>query len=367
MINEERLVIQNDALQKLEEVDYNGAVIMPTGTGKSFILIEALKRIYKEGYSVLYCADNRKLRDEDFPAELTKWDAEEYLPLINRLCYQSAYKLTDQYYDILLMDEGDYALSDEYIKLLKNNKFRHIIFVSATLEEEKRNLIENYLPIVYEKIMADLDGKGIVNKAKLYAVNYLLSPEENRKYLAFNDQFKKHLHDGKRNQFAINLIKQGRKNFLGKLVSSQKICHKLMKKIYLETDSNKILVFCLLSQQADDICKYSYHSKNAKDNTNLQLFNDGDIRILSVVGKIDRGINLNDVNNIVFEAPFQSKTKLTQKSGRGRRLHVDDTLSIYFLIPYYRTRFGELKPTVVEKWVQHSTKDLGEEIQNFQL
>jgi superfamily II DNA or RNA helicase len=367
MVNEERLIIQNSALDKLEEVNYNGGVIMPTGTGKSYILIEALKRIYKHGDSILYCADNRKLRDEDFPNELTKWGGELYLPIMERYCYQSAYKFEGKHYNILLMDEGDYALTDEYIKLLKNNTFDHIIFVSATLSQDKRALIEEFVPLVYERKMSDLEGKDIVNTAKLYFVNYMLNSTENKQYLQYNEVFKRELNKDKPNRFTIQMAQQGRKRFLGGLVTSQKICHKLMKKLYTDSEKNKVLIFCLLSQQADDICKYSYHSKNAKDNNFLRMFDEGEIRILSVVGKIDRGVNLTGVNNIIFEAPAESETKLVQKSGRGRRLEVDDTLSIYFLVPFYKDRKGRIQPTVVQKWVYNSTKQLGLPIETIKL
>jgi superfamily II DNA or RNA helicase len=79
MINEERRKIQMEALDALEANNYNGAIILPTGTGKSYVLIEALKRLYKQGMSVLYTCDSQRLRDSDFDKELEKWDASEYL------------------------------------------------------------------------------------------------------------------------------------------------------------------------------------------------------------------------------------------------------------------------------------------------
>lgn len=106
MINKEREKIQLEALTALKDSNFNGAIIMPTGSGKSWILVQCLKELYNKGSSTfLYCCDNRKLRDEDFPKELEKWGVDSYLDIMDRLCYQSAYKLKNQKYDVLLLDK----------------------------------------------------------------------------------------------------------------------------------------------------------------------------------------------------------------------------------------------------------------------
>jgi superfamily II DNA or RNA helicase len=130
----------------------------------------------------------------------------------------------------------------------------------------------------------------------------------------------------------------------------------LLKDLYKNAE-NRILIFCGRSEQADKITKYSYHSKN-EGLDNLAKFNSGEIRVCAVIGKVDRGLNMNRVNVIVFEAPFESRSKFVQKSGRGRRLKVDEILDLYFLIPYYKTHKGDVRPTIVQQWVLNSTKDI---------
>ena len=49
---------------------------------------------------------------------------------------------------------------------------------------------------------------------------------------------------------------------------------------------------------------------------------------------------------------------MIQRSGRGRRLGIDEILKCFFLVPYYKTRRGEIKPTVVKRWVDESTAEL---------
>lgn len=366
-MNEERLKIQKEAFQALKEVDFNGGIILPTGAGKTLVLIKSLQDLDAD-YKVLYCCDNRKLRDEDFLKELYHWGGGYMDENITRMCYQAAYKLKDQYYDVLLMDEGDYAMTPEYSKLLKNNKFKHIIFASATLEEEKRKMLEEYIPIVYEKQVKEIEDGNVINKANLYFVNYILSKAENHKYLSYNEVFKRILGvnfgaAAPYDRAKLDAVTRNRKMFLGGLDSSKEACQKLMAQLYKDK-SNKILIFCTLSEQADRVCKYSYHTKNQKDNPFLSMFDTGKLRILSVVGKIDRGVNLDGVNCVIFEAPGESKTKMTQKSGRARRLDIDSVSSFYFLVPFYRDRRGQVKPTIVQKWVMNATKDFH---QNFKV
>lgn len=363
-MNEERQKIQKQALEALKENNYNGGIILPTGVGKSWILIQALLAL-KKVKSILYCCDNKKLRDEDFPNELKKWGAEKYLDYMDKLCYQSAYKLKGKKYDIVLLDEGDYMLTPKYIRLLINNTFKHIIFVSATLEDLKRGLLEEYIPIVFEKKMNEIEGTGIVNEAKGYFVNYILSPEENRKYLAYNEAFSRNLNVPHPKKGVIESIQRNRKMFLGNLDSSLHQARQLANHLYKKHPHNKIIIFCNFAEQADRVCKFSFHSKNEKDNLNLADFDEGKIRVLSVVGKIDRGINLKEVNHAIFESAGESKTKMTQKSGRLRRLEIDEHCELYFLIPFYKDRRGNVKPTIIQKWVIQSTSDLGIKFRDF--
>lgn len=363
-LNKRKLEIQDEAFTALKKSDFNAGVILPTGVGKSLVIIKSLNYL-SEAESILYCCDNTKLRDEDFPNELRKWDADHLLNKMERLCYQSAYKLKDTNYDVLVCDEGDYMLSPKYIDLLKNNTFKHIIFVSATLEESKRSLIEKYVPIVYELKMAEIEGTGIVNRAKFFYIPYQLSKQENKQYLYFNNRFKTLLNVEKPNNFLLNMLKTQRKHFLGGLKSSEEVCKKLLKKIEGNPD-NKTLIFCTLGNQADKVCLHSHHQGNSHPEY-LEMLDSGIIKSLAVVGKIDRGINLVGINCTIFEAPFNSGTKSIQKTGRSRRLDVDDYSYIFYLIPYYVTERGEVKPTIVLQWMHDSCKELNTIFKKYNL
>jgi superfamily II DNA or RNA helicase len=362
MINEEKRKIQEEAIQALRDNNFNGIVILPTGAGKTFVLIEALRELYQEGMSVLYTCDSQRLRDSDFNKELVKWGAEEYVDKIEKQCYATAYKYEGKHYNILLADEGDYGLTPEYSKTFFNNTFDYIIFVSATLEKNKRSLARKIAPIVYERKIKEIEDKSVINKSQFWFVPFRLNEKENKKYEQFNERFHTLLQqpdDAKRKE-KLKFLTLQRSHFLAGLESSLYICRRLMKEIYEKDDKSKILIFSNLTEQADKLCKYSYHAKNVEEG-NLDKFNEGDVQALAVCGKVDRGINLNGVNNIIMEYTTRSETKAIQKLGRGKRLGVDDILNVYFLVPYFVKSWAKNMPmpTIVLSKIHEACKDLG--------
>jgi superfamily II DNA or RNA helicase len=361
VINEERRVLQLEAIQALRANNFKGIVILPTGTGKSFVLIEALKELYKPGMHVLYTCDSTKLRDEGFNEEMAKWGAKDLLPLVERRCYAGAYKIEGRHFNILLADEGDYALTPEYSKIFFNNTFDYIIFVSATLDNKKKALAKKIAPIVYQKNVKEIDEKKIVNKSQFIIVPYLMNDAENKQYISYNRAMSNLLQQNRTPQIQKNLdfLTIQRSHFLSGLQSSAGICRRLMKELYEQDKNRKMLIFCGLNAQADKICKYSYHSQNEQLD-NLKRFNDGEINALSVCGKVNRGINLNGVNTIILENCRRSETLMVQRIGRGKRLKIDDILYVYMLLPYYK-RFGNNTPipTIVNDWIKHAGRNVG--------
>jgi superfamily II DNA or RNA helicase len=361
IINEERRKLQEEAITAVLKSNGKAIVILPTGTGKTFVLIECFKRLYKPGMKVLYTCDSQNLRDKGFDDELNKWGASEYSDIIEKKCYAAAYKMQEEYYDILLADEGDYALTPEYSKLFFRNKFRYIIFVSATLEAKKRKLAKEIAPIVYYKQVKEIEEAGVVNKCQIHLVPYRLNKAENARYIRYNKAFTSLLRDEQTPAVkkSLEFLKTQRLHFIAGLESSAYICRRLMKELYDQDKNIRMLVFCGLKSQADKVCKYSYHGDNEEDD-NLERFNKGEINVLSVVGKVNRGVNLTSVNAIICENMTSSETLMIQRTGRGRRLKVGEMLNVYILVPYFEKDFAKIvKHTIVKDWVTKACRNLG--------
>jgi len=351
--------IQKEIIHKIVENNFNGFVRALTGLGKGKIMVETIKILNPT--SILYLCNSTDLRDKTFKDEIIKWGAEKYLDRIDFRCYQTTQRWKGKEYDLVIGDEADFSLTDKYSNVYFNNTFKHKLLFSGSLSQEKERILKQIVPIIYEIHVVEGEEKKIVNKASITHVNYLLNSEENKKYLSYNNAFKRIL-AGKiklssHEQFKLKQIQLGRKHFLGNLTTSVSACRKLLATLYKENPKFKALIFCNSKEQADKVCKHSYYSGN-EDLNNLERFDNDEIQVLSVVAKIDRGVNISGVDNIVFEAPGKSETALSQKSGRGRRLSVDDIVHLFFLIPYFKNLRGEITPTIVKAHVEESTINL---------
>lgn len=344
-----RDIILTEIIETVKENDYNGILIVPTGGGKSRAMIEIAKELKPQ--NILYLCDNTELRDKTFKDELYKWDASYLIPYIDFACYQTACKWKDKHYDLLLADEFDFSLTPKYSQVYFNNTFDKKILVSATLDYDKRNLSKKIAPIIYERKQQNLIDDNVLNKIQPFIINYDLLPNENKKYLEYNNTFSKIL-SNKDNRSSIEFLKIRRKQFLSSLNSSVKVT-----KWLISTLSEKTLIFSGLSSQADKIHYNTYHSINNNKDA-FELFNSGKENVLVVVEKITRGVNTEGIRNVIHESPGRSKTKLIQKTGRGMRLGVDETLNVFYLIPYFNHPLQGKRPTIVKNWVDLATEDL---------
>ena len=106
---------QKKALNAWASKDFIGSVIAGTGFGKSRIGVLAVEYALRTGDKALVLVPTVQLQDQ-FREEFHKWDLSRCLDNIDILCYQSAYKLQDEHYDIVICDEIHLGLSKEYRK-----------------------------------------------------------------------------------------------------------------------------------------------------------------------------------------------------------------------------------------------------------
>lgn len=361
--------IQAEALQALRNSNFRGSAIIPTGGGKTRVMVMAAQELVDSGKveTVLYTCDNQRLRDIDFRAEVLKWGSQELLDRMELMCYQSACKLKDKHYDLLLADEADFSITPAFSRLYTQNHFKHKILVTGTVTPEKRDFINKVAPIVYEKSIGELEQAGVLNKTKYFKVAYMLSTEENKQYVSFQKQFSKAYED-KKQSYVDYLIKK-RRHFLCNLESCIGVTKAVIRKVYWP--DMKLLVFGQSQAILDATLPDTYHTGNQK-NRNIDRFNNGEIPALGLIGKADRGVNFTCLpNTVIYQAPTASKTKFLQKNGRLKRLSSDTLAYAFFLVPYYQEKGsdGQLitKPTVVDRWVDQSLSDSNVIFEYFQL
>ena len=99
-------LIQQQAVQTIEEHNGWGILEIATGVGKTKIIIDYIKN-HPEFTNVLWIVPTVKLRDKTVKEEFEKWNAKNlYKDIINTICYRSITKLKDNKYDLVVMDEG---------------------------------------------------------------------------------------------------------------------------------------------------------------------------------------------------------------------------------------------------------------------
>ena len=120
-------------------------------------------------------------------------------------------------------------------------------------------------------------------------------------------------------------------------------------KLLLNDMEDKCLVFCNTQEQADRICKQSYHSNNPDSEDNLQEFKDGNISELSCVMQLNEGVNIPNLRAGIIMHAYGNERKANQRIGRLLRLNPDDTAYIHILC---------YSGTVDERWVAEALRDL---------
>jgi superfamily II DNA or RNA helicase len=117
----------------------------------------------------------------------------------------------------------------------------------------------------------------------------------------------------------------------------------------LDDIEDKCIVFANTQNQAERICRHSYHSKNEDSEDNLNKFKKGDITKLSCVLQLNEGVNIPELRAGIIMHAYGNERKSNQRIGRLLRLNPEDTAIIHILC---------YKNTVDESWVKSALKDL---------
>lgn len=371
---------QKKALNAWRNSNYRGSVICGTGFGKSRVGVLAVAHTLNNSDNsfgkALVLVPTVQLQDQ-FKEEFMKWGHEDLLDKIEVMCYQSAYKLSGEHYDIVICDEIHLGLSPEHRKFFINNTYSRILCMTATLPEEPEycTILATLAPTIYNLTLDECVDLKLVAPYSIKCIPINLSADEKLAYKKMNNKFVhwKYIlgqfdsfdtakailanpnatpEDKMAASQFFNAIR-GRKKIIdhasAKVIGLQKIVAK-----HLDT---QILVFGGSNAFTDELCAsiddraVAYHSaKTTKQKKNaLQRFNDGEADVLCSTKALNQGFNVPNASVGVICGLTSKSLSMIQRLGRLLRFKEGKTGQVYILY---------VQDSQEEKWLKEAVKGL---------
>ena len=395
--------------------------VLSTGFGKSKVALDIIKQL--EPKKVIILVNSTILRDTNWEEEFKKWKMlTMFRKKVELVTYQLAYKWKKEEKDLsdylIIADECDFAAdTDELSKFFYEYSDCRILGLTGFITESKKEWFDKHLPIFTELTAAQAQDQGILNAIHFVFVQYELSQSptshtvtykkggvnksfqqsESNAYDYTNKKAMIALGKGKKlyQEYMDGLIdgveyghlKQKldweirrttatRNNVLLESVSARTVTTNLIKHIRETKPKSKTIVFSKRTEQSLAICGISntYNGKvpEKQRNINYANFCDGTTDLLGVCDKVNRGVNIDNLNVGILETFYGGDTKAAQRLGRLMRLNPDDVATVYVLLPYYMRREQNntytLQETQQVKWARkmlRSTTINSSEVWNY--
>jgi len=399
---DQRTSQQNETIDGfVADLPLRSTMVLSTGYGKSRIAIEILKRLNPP--KILILVNSEILRDVTWKSEFENFDALDLWERVEIETYQLAYKWKKKDKELdhfVVADEVDFAGgTDSLSKFFYEYPNLRILGLTGFITETKKEWFNAHLPVFKEYTTYQAQKDGLLNTVKVTVVKFMLSNERHRvvKYMdkygkarsftqSDNDAYQYHQKEVERISMKKSMAKQGyligeltraeldmklnslsylynaaaakRREVLLSSLANIEIAQKLIE--YNQKRDKKIIVFSKRTQVADAIGGEgrSYHGKNKKK-VNTEAFNNfitGDIDVLTVCGKVDRGATIPHLSVGIFESYFGNDTKAAQRFGRLLRLKPDQEADVFILVPYYNREMADssfkVKPTIQLDWAK---------------
>lgn len=368
---------QRKALNKWAQNNYCGSIIAGTGFGKSRCGVVSINHVLNilGKQNALILVPTVQLQDQ-FKDEFTKWGYDSCLDRVDIMCYQSAYKLVDKHYDIVVCDEIHLGLSKEYIKFFKNNTYDKLLCMTATMPEDASKKIQLFklAPTVYTITLDECVAMGLVSPYEIYCIPVELTFGEQLEYDSIQQDFVKHkmwlgpeAFDMAKffiaNKQCTSEEKYHAAGFYKTIRERKKVvdtAHNKVSKFKAIVEANlteKIITFGGLNDFTDQLAESVsplaevYHSKRTlKQRKNaLKRFKDDDINILCSTKALNQGFDIPNANIGIICGLTSKALSMVQRIGRLIRFEKGKTGKVYIIY---------VKNSQEEKWLNKAVENL---------
>ena len=342
---------QEAALAAWRTHDRQGTVILPTGSGKTFLGLQA---IADAGVSALVVTPTIDLMNQ-WHATLTNAFGDQLTEEVGVLgggsheiaaltvtTYDSAYRYIDEYGDrfgLLITDETHHLAAETYLQIPEMTIAPYRLGLTATYEraDGREQLLEDRMgPVVYEEAVDDLAGEFLSEYETIQMSVELTSEERtayDEEYQLYRDYVDSHDFDLWKEQGYAEFLKrtsydpQGRRALVGKQ-RAERIALTATKK--LDTLDNllkrhhddRVIVFTANNDFAYDISREFIlpcitHQTDTDERTEiLERFRSGEYSMLATSQVLDEGIDVPAANVGIILSGSASKRQYAQRLGR---------------------------------------------------
>ena len=352
-----REVVQNDALAIAAQFKRCGLGIS-MGVGKTRIAIQHFQRNYDPFIKALVVIPKLSIKDS-WLQELKKMNLEQLEKHFTFTTYLSINKQDPNDYQIVYLDECHSLLENHEAFLSQYNG--KILGLTGTPPvrkgTEKYIMVQKYCPIKYTFTVDEATDNNILNDYQIIVHELLLAKtptykkknknggfwytSEYKDYEYVNGRFEE-ARTPKQQQFASIMRMRALMDYTTKETYVKSI---------LSNISSKCIVFANTQEQADRICRHSYHSNNPKSEENFQLFSDGRIDQMSCVLQLSEGVTIPNLKQGIIMHAYGNERKTSQRIGRLLRLNPTETATCHILC---------YKGTADERWVKNALKGFDE-------
>lgn len=350
---------QSEALSELQgsfnRGEKRGLICLATGLGKTFVAANFLRWLYENDpkINVLILANTKALIeqfDRAIWSMLPKWvathlvyDSEKppFLEGVTLSTFQSFRDFHEKtggwYYDIVIVDEAHHAPADSYSNVIRKLEPKYLLGLTATPFRKDERDVTN----VFGSPLVEYSVYKALRNGLLASVDYHLHNDN-----IDEDWIAAHSRKG-------HTIKQlNKKIFLPE--RDETICEKIFK-TWTDKKLERGIIFCNSSEHAERIeklLKANYQfpiwslTTRVKDSRErarrLREFRTGKCNILTCYDMLNEGVDIPDVDFIVFLRVTHSRVYFLQQLGRGLRYKEGKTLLVHDFVADIR-RIKRLK------------------------
>jgi len=276
--------------------------VCPTGSGKTFILtMMAASKLFK---NILVVVHRKEIVEQ-----IKKTLIENSVLNATVMTIQSAFKIYDNDYDFIIVDEAHRCLARTYVKLINNYPDVPVLGLTATPIREDNLAMGNIFDVVLEGLsIPDLQKMGYLVKAVEYTIPLDIDLSK------------------------IKLTQKGEYNNreLSSKMRNVNLYGQMMKMFKEQCSDRKTIVYCVNVKHANEIAeefrKEGFNAKSVSGYTKQQerdniyrAFREEDVQIVTNCMLYTEGVDVPEISCIVLLRPTKSKGLYFQKVGRGLR------------------------------------------------